>query len=818
MFTLCAFAIAQPLYALLGPNGEFFVAHGAGRTIVVALVVVLSVGVPLLLVGLERVAGLIGGARASAIAHRGLVSALSALAVLPILRHVRFVPGLVTMGAAAVFGIACAVFAGRAPIRRFLVFLSPAIVLFPVAFVGFTPVRHLVAAATYSDEGAGRAIDNPAPIVLIVFDELTTMTLLDARGAIDSGRFPNFAALAGNSTWFPNTMSAAPSTDGALPRILTGRDFDDVGRLPIVADYPQNLFTYLGGSYALDVHESLTQLCPAYLCTSASRNPASEARAIGADLAALYVHAVLPADIAGRLLPPLGTRWRDFRWRPSTAAGRSDEDEASGWNLGSRLSSRSREGRRAYFLRAIEDIRAGDRPALHFIHVPLPHYPFEYLPSGGRYLDVAGSDGRLGDTRWTTEEPLVATAYRRYVAQVEMTDMLLGRLIERLRHEGLYDRALLIVTSDHGAAFVPGQSHREPNNANYEPIYAVPLIVKRPYERTAHVDDRLVSNLDILATVGDVLQVRPAWPSDGMSLFAANRAGARLPGRFTFPPFDVRAIAPRVAARLPSLKAQEPWFGAANVPADLPPAPGLRAVSHGFFQFARVDPQSGVVPALVTGTIVRDREGPAAPYEIAIAVNGRIASTTRTVRWYDAPAYFTVLLSSDVFERGANRLEVLWIDRTVNPPRLRPIPSALPEALQIAGDGSVPERLDTAAGDHIPITPDRVVGWVSPVEDVSRTSLRLHGWAVDAGSGQPVRSILVFAGANLVDAQVPSVSRPDVAAQFPQASTTLMGFMLDLDKSVLAQGCVRVLALTADNRAGPLLVADEARQMLNACP
>ena len=814
---MCAFAVAQPLYALLGPNGEFFVAHGAGRAAVIALVLVLSAGVPLLLIALEWLAGRLARDRGRETAHRILVFALGSLAVLPALRHVKFAPGLFAIGAAALVGVAIAALARRPRIRRFLALVSPAILLFPVAFVGFTPVRHLLAATPGRDDSAGRAIGKPAPIVLVVFDELTTTALLDDRGEMDRERFPNFAALAAGSTWFPNAVAAAPFTTGALPRILTGRDYSDVDRLPILADYPQNLFTYLGGSYAMDVHESVTELCPAYLCSSAPNDPAYELRTTFSDLAVLYIHAVLPADVAGRLLPSLGTRWRDFRWRTSTLPNEDSGDEESGWSLAPRLDARSREGRKLYFLHAIDDIAAGERPGLHFIHVPLPHFPFEYLPSGDRYPEL-GAEGRLADNRWTTEEPLVATAYRRYVAQIEMTDMLLGRLIERLRRQGLYERALVIVTSDHGAAFVPGESHRDPDLANYESIYSVPLMVKRPYEQTARVDDRLVSHLDILATISDVLQVSPGWPTDGMSLFAADRAGARLPGRFMFSPFDVRAVARRRAALLPSLKEPEAWLAGASVPADLPPALGLRAVSQSFLSFTRVDLRSGVVPALVTGTIVRSGHGPAAPYEIAIALNGRIAATARTVRWDRADAHFSALLSSGVFEQGANRLDLLWIDRAADPPRLRLIPSALPEGLRITSSTGAPDWIDTAAGDRIPIRPEHVVGWVDRVQDISRTSVRVFGWAARRDSGRPVSSILVFAGDELVGAQVPFIPRLDVAAQYPRHGSTLFGYILDLDKSAIAKGCVQVLGLTADNTAGLLLIPTDARRLLNACP
>jgi len=49
IFVLEAFAIAQPVFDLLGHNTEFFVAHRAGPLLIFGMTLILSLGIPLIL-------------------------------------------------------------------------------------------------------------------------------------------------------------------------------------------------------------------------------------------------------------------------------------------------------------------------------------------------------------------------------------------------------------------------------------------------------------------------------------------------------------------------------------------------------------------------------------------------------------------------------------------------------------------------------------------------------------------------------------------------------------------------------------------------
>ncbi len=111
--------------------------------------------------------------------------------------------------------------------------------------------------------GPAQAAKRPTrPVVMVVFDELPLTSLLDGRGRIDRVRYPNFAALAGDATWYANATTVADSTKLAIPSILDGR-CPRSACPPTHRGHPRNLFTLLRGSgYRLKVQEEATSLCP----------------------------------------------------------------------------------------------------------------------------------------------------------------------------------------------------------------------------------------------------------------------------------------------------------------------------------------------------------------------------------------------------------------------------------------------------------------------------------------------------------------------------------------------------------------------------
>ena len=104
------------------------------------------------------------------------------------------------------------------------------------------------------------------PVVLVVFDEMPTTSLLGRRGGVDHIRYPNFGSFAQRSTWYSNATTVSDATKFAIPAILDGRaPKRNVG--PTSAGHPKNIFTLLHRQrYRLEVEEEATDLCPYKNC------------------------------------------------------------------------------------------------------------------------------------------------------------------------------------------------------------------------------------------------------------------------------------------------------------------------------------------------------------------------------------------------------------------------------------------------------------------------------------------------------------------------------------------------------------------------
>lgn len=98
----------------------------------------------------------------------------------------------------------------------------------------------------------------------------------------------------------------------------------------------------------------------------------------------------------------------------------------------------------------------------------------------------------LPDTIETREE------LAQYYQSCARIDQGIGRLIAILKETGLYEKTLIVFTSDHGMAFAGAKT------TVYEPGLHVPLIVRNPYQsKRGTSTDALVSHVDITPTLLD---------------------------------------------------------------------------------------------------------------------------------------------------------------------------------------------------------------------------------------------------------------------------------------------------------------------------
>lgn len=660
-------AVAQPVFDVVGRSPEFFVAHDTGRADLLALVAFLCLGIPAGCVLLVHLAGRSPDwrRRAAATLIGGLSGTVAVAAFKPL--------GSGSYGmTAAVMLVTSAAVAGaylRFPAARtFVSFLAPAVVVVPAAFLLSPGVGHVLAPTDEIGALDDVSFASTPPVVVVVFDQFQLAALLDSAGNVDRATFPNFAALADDATWFRNATAVANMTAHALPAVVTGR-YPSRGRLPVAADHPANLFTLLGSRYRLHVEEPLTELCPESLCPGKRPRFGARLWAVLRDLTVVYPRVLLPDGLVA-YLPPVNQTWKDF------AANAANETVQSRWR------SARAEDRRALNNRFIGSITA-DGPALHFVHVLLPHEPWIYLPTGQRYTFQRHNVG-LRDGKWVDDSWAAALNYQRYLLQVGYADTLLGELVARLRKLDIYDDALIVVTADHGASLRPGKSFRRPSESSFEEIAAVPLFLKRPGQRRGTVVDANVEVVDIVPTVAAELGAALPWNTDGAN--ALNAAHAPRPTKVLF--FDSASQRMERAgdlrlALIEGAARKLRWFRTGN-PLDVPTPEGrygeligravgpLRAVRPAAFELVvdalprmqDIDLDADFIPAHITGAVVGDRDGLPSPV-LAVAVNGTVAAVTRP---YPFPvvgrrAAWEAIVHPRWFVPGANTLEVLEVRR-----------------------------------------------------------------------------------------------------------------------------------------------------------
>ena len=98
----------------------------------------------------------------------------------------------------------------------------------------------------------------------------------------------------------------------------------------------------------------------------------------------------------------------------------------------------------------------------------------------------------LTDTRETREE------LAHYYQSVSRIDQGVARLVEILKEADLYDKTMIVFTSDHGMAFAGGKT------TVYEGGLKVPFVVRNPYEENRGVtSDALISHIDITPSLLD---------------------------------------------------------------------------------------------------------------------------------------------------------------------------------------------------------------------------------------------------------------------------------------------------------------------------
>jgi hypothetical protein len=489
----------------------------------------------------------------------------------------------------------------------------------------------LAGCAGIGEDAPAEPAEKHPPVVVLVFDEFPADALLGPDGQIDAERFPNFAELASMSTWFPNGYTMYDSTFKAVPSILDGR-LPKRGTAPDVRSHKPSVFHVMDRlGYEVFKVESASAVCPPDIC------PGARTRRPG----------VLPRLAGG--------------------------------------------GRPARFHHWVGSIRARPQPSFYFQHALMPHEPWLYLPSG-RQSRPAGNDPVEGINKLPgfDDPDLSVHNHLRHLLQVGYTDHLVGELLNRLRRTGQLRRALIVVTADHGYSFQVGvRSRRLLSESNVEEIAPVPFFVKAPGQTEGRVDESLVRNIDVVATIADLLGGSVFYGQDGHSAFSSatrERREFRIRTRDFAQEVRIsltemerrRALWRHRWAGLFGTGAQsrvlygDPWTMAyrigphpellgrlvSSLPVGRRDRISARVANASAMQ--QVTPGDTMLPTHVTGPL---RGVPFGEHrDVAVAVNGRIRAVGRSFDlWWKGREYFSVMVPETSLRAGRNQVEVFEV-------------------------------------------------------------------------------------------------------------------------------------------------------------
>ena len=331
-------------------------------------------------------------------------------------------------------------------------------------------------------------------IFLIVFDEFSLPHVLQEE-MLSHSQVPNLAKFSDVATWYKQAVSLHHNTERSIPVLLTGNK--DIGTFKETflnsSEKSDHLFGKLAQTHTVYISGFGVPYCSAFkadirACLNFMRGFSSYFELIW-----LWWHRAVPGEFRKTLLA-------DY----INDAIFQLLDHSTGKEFPIRM--------------ALQFGQNFDNPTFTYIHEGLPHSPYIWKPDGSRRSKFFWE----GPTNQITSEEL-SQMRDHYLEQITYTDRLFGEFLMELKKKNLYDKAMIIVTSDHGTRFNPSHPGRHSDGMDVEEVARVPLLVKLPGQRRGEIDEHPISLADVSEMIleemaleqqknGYVTQNRTRWP------------------------------------------------------------------------------------------------------------------------------------------------------------------------------------------------------------------------------------------------------------------------------------------------------------------
>lgn len=826
LVTLSVLAVGLPVVATLGNGPTFFVAHRAPVSQILGVLLVALAApafVAVLVLSLFWIVRSEGLRSASALSLIGFFSGFLAL-----LNLSRIVASTVLLAIlASAFGVAAGLAYWRwISVRRGMRELAFGALVIPAWFIFISPASGLFGFNSSQAEVVLR-VENPIPVTIVVFDELHIAALLDRDGQVDADRFPNFGLLAEDSTWYRNGVANVEQTSRAIPTLLTGVVQPVGAPAPTEASYPNNILAGLSEFYDIQSLEPVTSICSAMNCTSTTAGVDFAPELYWQDVFAVTTAVLALAGPDGET--PLGGRWRDFNTTVTAVSGMETGIQGT-----------------AGFKDLLASIAQRPSNQFNFIHLLEPHIPYDRFSDGRTYgLEELFPPGSGPSYRrgWTDDDNLIENAYLRYLHQVGFADKLLGDVVSTLKSANLYGDSLIVVTADHGVAFVPGEMRREVDLHNAREVLQVPFFIKWPNTLVGKVDgsavDTIATHVDIVPTVFDVIGASMPWQADGASLVSAQGLG-----RESFPVSLMRHNDGKVMlTRLEDwpgsdrLIEQNASFGDRTSLAEATRYRGLKGhligrslddfpiaesplkseIVAGPFGLSAVRNRETFVPALIRGSFPDGSLDAQSQNNVVIAVDGTIVAVAKTSPSGEDSHIWETIIPQPIVDQPFTDISIfvaVGCEQFRVVCRLLRVDAPDSDIAQIVGNGS--DRRIVQRESQWRITDS--LGHIDLVtSDFGVVTFR--GWAAHPNDFEAAVGVAVFDADRGLLADVQFLHRADVVAHLRAEVGTRKGLSslnygwsvtIGAEDALGAGENLRFVALYADGSAGEILRASES--------
>lgn len=369
---------------------------------------------------------------------------------------------------------------GYEQLTQFFVWTVP-VSLVVLLYAAVQMVSPYLPPAGYAAETETRS-DAP-PVFVFVFDELSYYAVADGDW-VDEDRMPNIAKLADDSVWLTNATTNYFHTTFSVPSL-----FDPV--LALTDDYQVRLYTQYGY-----VESLMDEGCgEQYTCRGAAHLARGHTGSLIGNLLVRSVYQMAPGLAESMAGAPLGAL------ADATSPARPTVDP-----LGMHTFTE------AQWDEFMGDVSADAAPGrLYFVHVLVPHEPFVF--DGDRRVTRSATN-----TTYYVDDADANAVYARYQAQTQFVDSLMGDFTRKLKDQGLYEEATIILTGDHGLR----KDRLTGPIAIDQETAQVPLMIKAPGIAPGVLDVDY-QHVDFARTLFDVLGTATPNEFAGVSAFASSR-------------------------------------------------------------------------------------------------------------------------------------------------------------------------------------------------------------------------------------------------------------------------------------------------------